>query len=116
MERESRRDLISPACSNSLRWKLQFEADASTISAIAPAASPSAPTFTKCSAPELGPNVPRYVVDCRHGTTIGDVIRGGRYTPTDPEILSILVDRHEREQHCGCARALLRVRAPGAAN
>jgi hypothetical protein len=66
------------------------------------------PTFTKRPAPELGPDVIRYVVDCRHGTTIGDVIPGGRYVPTDAEVLAVLADRHEQEERCGCARKLRR--------
>ena len=49
----------------------------------------SRPTFTRRPAPELGPDVIRYVVDCRHGTTIGDVIPGGRYVPTDAEVLAV---------------------------
>ena len=75
----------------------------------------SAPTFTKRPAPERGPGVVRYVVDCAHGTTIGDAIPGG-YAPTDADVLAVLAEKHERAEGCGCARALARVHGPGARN
>jgi len=54
--------------------------------------------------------VTEYKLECRYGATTGHAVIGA-YVPTDAEMLAFLVDRHEREEGCGCARALARVRA-----
>lgn len=75
----------------------------------------TAPTFTRRLAPELGPDVTEYRLECAHGVTFGHVIPGD-YTLTGADVLALLVEKHEREERCGCARALARMRAPGARN
>ena len=73
------------------------------------------PTVVKRPAPELGPGVLRYTLDRRHGTTHGDAILGG-YVLSDREVLALLVEKHERAERCGCARALARLQASGASH
>ena len=59
-----------------------------------------------------GVDVQRITVDCPHGTSMADLINGR--LPGAPDVDSvarILAERHEAEEHCGCA---LRLLTPGA--
>ena len=59
-----------------------------------------------------GVDVQRITVDCPHGTSTADLINGRLPGAPDVAIVArILVERHEAEEHCGCALPLL---APGA--
>lgn len=68
-------------------------------------------TVAKVSTEQLrigGVDVRRLTVDCRHGTTTGDVI-GDDQSRVD--VLAVLVARHEAEERCGCALPLIQAGA-----
>lgn len=59
-----------------------------------------------------GVDVERITVDCPHGTTTADLVNGRLPGAPDPDVVGrLLAERHEAEEHCGCALPLL---APGA--
>lgn len=65
-------------------------------------------TLRSRAAPELGPDGRRLVVDCRHGTTLVDLVASPRrdVALTERQMIAVAVARHEAEEGCGCALGL----------
>ena len=57
--------------------------------------------------PAIGPGGQRLTLDCGHGTTVGYLLPGTAPIPQN-EILRALLERHDREERCGCTRRLWR--------
>lgn len=60
------------------------------------------------TAPDLGPDGRRLVIDCRHGTSTVSLIVPPGADPglADPELLALALDYHEAAEGCGCAHDL----------